>query len=118
MTNVQEGKLFKTVENCGITRTGFRASFASSCPVPDPPEPFVGWVDVEFRPDEWLVEYVSFQDWVRRLGLDEGLSLEQITERVFRAIWEVISPSWLKVRCSATSTAHPEAWAEVEQHVT
>lgn len=112
---VQEGELFKLVGNCGITKTGFMASFASACPVLDPPEPFVGWVIVEFVPDEWLVEYVTFQEWVRRLGLDKGLSLEQMAERVFKAIWDAISPFKLKVRCSATSTAHPEAWAEVER---
>ena len=113
---VEDREFFRIVENDGrVSSVGFEYPFTSRCSVPFIPLPFTGMVIVVYNPKDWLVELFSFQDWVQVVGVEEVLSLEQLTRRIFDVISAAIEPDYLRVtvRTGSESESHPRAWSEI-----
>lgn len=73
---------------------------------------FDGELYISFRPDKRLLEFESFERWLRKEFDNKPMTIEEAAQRVFSALEEALGDIPLQVTVSARTTVH----APVEAH--
>lgn len=75
--------------------------------------PFTAEVFFEYLPDDKLVEFESFDEWLGKEVATEPHTIESMGLRIFSALLEVLGDIPLTVNATAKTTVHGPAETEV-----
>lgn len=103
--------LFEVLPNtAAIDAVTFTPRFSTVCSVGK--APFWGHVSIIFMPDEALLEFESFETWLRGFA-DRRLTIEEFCREVFDALMIHLVPRSLSVSVHAETTVHAQATATI-----
>ena len=97
-----------------ISGTKMKIPFKSICSVIN--KPFNGDVIVEYHPKNFILEYVSFENFVKEV-IKEKSTAEELANKIFQKVNNLIKPKYLKVLIDVKkSKAHQptEVWIETK----
>lgn len=95
----------------GITEVEFHPQYSVICSVGK--APFAGTMDITYRPNAWLLEFESFEDWLLSIAMAE-YTIESLCQEVGLILLNTLHPSYLRVKINATTIKHGPASAMVE----
>ena len=97
-----------------ISGTKMRIPFKSICSVIN--KPFNGDVIIEYHPKDFILEYVSFEEFIKEVTRDKSTA-EELANKIFQKVNGAINPKYLKVLVDVKkSEAHQptEVWIETK----
>lgn len=71
-------------------------------------------MEIEYRPDRMLLEFESFEDWLRSIALQE-FTIESLTRVLFDELRGVLGDIPLRVTIHAETTVHAPVSAQIQQ---
>lgn len=88
----------------GLSTIEFTVEFQAICSVPK--KPYGGKVHIKYIPaEDRLIEWNSFQEWVRTLR-DETFLAEELVCRILQEAYSLAEPEWVQARMEITSEFH------------
>jgi NADPH-dependent 7-cyano-7-deazaguanine reductase QueF len=90
----------------------YRPKFSAVCSVGR--APFYGVLEIKFKPEEKLLEFESFEKWLRSLA-EKKMTVEDLARLVFDEITIALGIIPLSVTVNAETTVHGPASALVER---
>jgi NADPH-dependent 7-cyano-7-deazaguanine reductase QueF len=103
----------KTIPNdAGEITIVYRPSYSVICSVGQ--APFSGDMEVQYRPDKDLLEFESFEQWLKSIALD-SFTIESLCRLVFDTLHEALGDIPLAVTIHATTTVHAPVSASISQ---
>ena len=90
----------------------FTSEFSTVCVVGG--VPFNGTVIIDFKPVDKLLEFESFEKWLRSIALD-SYTIESFTRLCFDKLTEALGDISLSVEVCAQTTVHASASAIIER---
>jgi NADPH-dependent 7-cyano-7-deazaguanine reductase QueF len=88
----------------------FTPWFSTICNVKD--VPFYGTLEIVFRPADTLLEFCSFEEWLRSLA-KERMTIEDLCRLVYDRLREALGDIPMRVSVHAHTTAHAPASASI-----
>lgn len=76
--------------------------------------PFYGTIDIVYKPDGFLLEFESFEEWLRSIAKNE-FTVESLTILVFKTLISVLGDIQLSVTVNAKTTVHAPISANIKQ---
>lgn len=95
-----------------VTRVKFTPEYSVVCSVGK--RPFAGVIEIEFAPDVYLLEFISFEEWLHGLWGSE-MTIEDLARVTFDKLTEVLGDIPLRVAVHARTTVHAPACAIIER---
>jgi len=87
-----------------VQRVIYRPSFSTRCSIGH--APFSGTIEIDYRPDDVLLEFESFEDWLRAdVALGE-MTIEDLTRLVFDQLTGLLGGVPLCVAVTASTIVH------------
>ena len=109
--NDVEPKPFGTIPHVhGLTCVEYEAQFSAICAVGA--APFAGTVSIEYGPGLRLLEFESFEDWLRRIS-NQRHTIESFTRMVTNAFVRTVAPDYAVVQIKATTQVHGPVTATI-----
>lgn len=96
-----------------IERIAYTPTVSTVCPVED--VPFEARIEITFNPGEHLLEFVSFDDWLKERVKYKKHTIEDLTRLVFDKVTEVLGDIPLSVTVTGTTTVHAPARATIKR---
>ena len=75
--------------------------------------PFHGEIEITYRPGDVLLEFESFEDWLRSIA-NEHMTIEDLARRTFDGLRAVLGDIPLRVTVHAETTVHAPVSATIE----
>lgn len=100
--------------NAGKVIIYYRPFYAVICSVGK--EPFHGQIDIKYKPGSVLLEFESFERWLKTLAMQE-FTIESLARLVFGTLRAVLGDIWLSVTVHAQTTVHAPVSATIESEV-
>lgn len=103
--------MFKTIEmESPPTEISYHPDFEAMCSIGK--ELFQGCCYISYRPNRQLIEFESFENWLREEMKKEPMTIEEAAYRIFLALRAALGDIPLQITVSARTTVH----ASVEAH--
>jgi len=77
--------------------------------------PFHGTLDILYWPSATLLEFESFEGWLRSLA-NERMTIEAFCRLVFDALHEALGDTRLSVTVCARTIVHAPVWARIRTY--
>jgi len=90
----------------------FEPSFSAICFIGR--KPFWGTIQIEYKPDDRLLEFVSIEEWLGILG-DQHVVIEEVARLTFDEVTRVLGDIPLRITVSARTTVHAPASAQISR---
>ena len=104
-------KNFKTIPNePKVTILRYEPKYATICSIGK--EEFTGTILIEFHPDLLLLEFMSFEEWLRSL-IKREMTIEELCRLVFDELLAALGDIPLVVTVTAKTTVHAPVRATV-----
>lgn len=105
--------MIRTIPNTPkITRIRYCPEFSAICSIGG--ASFYGVVEIEYEPAEYLLEFESFEKWLKSLSLDE-LTVEDLSRVIFDKLSENLGDVPLIVSLNAQTTVHAPVTAMIRR---
>jgi len=103
-------KLFETIPGVPGLTVSYETKFAAICSEGD--APFGGVLTIEYDPEEKLIEYESFEVWLRDLANDSH-TIESFTRMILDELVPALGDIVITVKVEATTIVHGpvKVWA-------
>ena len=99
--------------NCGNELTiEYQPSFSAHCRIGN--SPFFGNINIVYRPLDVLLEFESFEKWLREKSMRE-VTIEEFTRICFNELAEVLGHTPLRVQVFAETLAHSPVTVTIER---
>jgi len=96
--------MIKTIDNAAkINTISYHPEFSVICSVGL--SPFHGTIDIVYKPDEKLLEFESFETWLRGIS-NNHMTIEDLARLVFDNLLAVLGDIPLSVTVHARTTVH------------
>ena len=95
-----------------ISGTKMEIPFNSICSIIN--KPFTGNIIVEYHPKNFILEYVSFENFVKETTKEKSTA-EELANKIFQEINTLIKPKYLKVLIDVKKSKEhqpTEVWVE------
>ena len=69
-------------------------------------EEFYADVEIEYYPHDYLLEFMSFEDWLADEVAPKAMTIEDLALLLFRTLRVVLGDIQLRIQVSATTTVH------------
>lgn len=103
----------KTINNVAeVCCVGYTTEFSCLCSLANL-TPFYGEIQFEYKPDDLLIEFVSFEKWLTDNVYAKVSTVEGVARLVFDALERVLGDIPLKVTIYGRSTVHAPAEAQI-----
>jgi len=105
----------KIKSNFKISGTKIIIPFKSTCSIVN--KPFKGTIKIEYSPRKYFLEYVSFEEFVKKITQKKWI-VEELVNEIFQRLKKEIKPNYLKVTVKVEkSAAHrpTEVWVETKR---
>ena len=76
--------------------------------------PFHGTIDITYQPKEAILEFESFDSWLKSIAL-QSMTIEGLCRLVFDVLNEVFGDIPLSVKVHAETTVHAPASAQIKR---
>lgn len=76
--------------------------------------PFHGFMDIEYKPADKLLEFMSFEDWLKSIGNDE-MTIEDLAQLTFNKLTLALGDIPLCVTVHARTTVHAQVSATIQR---
>jgi len=104
--------MFGVISNdCEIELVEFYPTFSVICSVGK--APFHGVIEITFIPAESLLEFESFEAWLRSIAT-ESFTIESFCREVYDRLAETLRPEYLRVKVNAETMVHGPASAQIQ----
>lgn len=95
-----------------IDRIEYRPDFSAICSIGK--APFHGTLEIVYQPADKLLEFESFEAWLKGLAND-SMTIEDLTRKVFDELSRVLGDIPLRVTTHARTTVHAPVSATIER---
>lgn len=113
ISNFCRRTMFGTIPNkAHVQEIEYHPLFSVICSVGK--APFHGVIDIVFQPGEVLLEFESFDNWLREIANDH-MTIEDLTRIVFDGLTACLGEIPLSVTVHAKTTVHAPASAKIER---
>jgi NADPH-dependent 7-cyano-7-deazaguanine reductase QueF len=76
--------------------------------------PFNGLLQISYRPDKFMLEFESFEKWLKEDLATQTMTIEEVADLVYKKLVEVLHPAYLKLTVEAETIVHAPARVEME----
>jgi NADPH-dependent 7-cyano-7-deazaguanine reductase QueF len=105
--------LFKMIPNVAqISRLLYSPTFSAVCEIGH--APFHGLIEIEYWPNEWLLEFESFESWLRSIAMQQT-TIEGMARLTFDQLSAALGDIRLRVTVYAQTTVHAPVEATIER---
>jgi NADPH-dependent 7-cyano-7-deazaguanine reductase QueF len=102
-----------TIPNdCGWILVKYHPEYSTLCTIGK--RPFYGHIDIEFFPEELLLEFGAFETWLHGIALSEN-TVESLCRGVFDLLTNKLGEIPLRVEVHAKTTVHAPVSAIIER---
>lgn len=77
--------------------------------------PFNGSLEITYTPKKLLLEFESFEKWLKEELSAEIMTIEEVASTVFKKLDELLHPAQLKVAVNAETIVHAPVRVEIEK---
>ena len=98
--------------NDKINQVSYHPSYSVICSIGK--APFYGIIDIVYKPQGVLLEFESFDDWLKGITL-QSMTIEGLCRLVFDVLSEVLDDIPLSVTVHAETTVHAPASAQIKR---
>ena len=95
-----------------IDRVFYHPSYSVICSIGK--APFHGVIDIGYQPKEVLLEFESFDDWLKSMAM-QSMTIEGLCRLVFDVLSEALGDIPLSVTVHAETTVHAPASAQIKR---
>lgn len=95
-----------------IDQVSYQPPFSVICSIGK--APFHGIIDIVYRPQEVLLEFESFDDWLKSMAL-KSMTIEGLCRLVFDVLNGALGDIPLSVTVHAETTVHAPASAQIKR---
>lgn len=74
--------------------------------------PFKAIVKIEYEPCNWLLEFIAYEEWLRKFASIGTTTIEELCDNVFDHLWEELEPEYLSVEVRGITKVHSPAFAQ------
>jgi len=93
-----------------VALINYTPAYATICSVGK--APFHGTIDITYEPAEVLLEFMSFEVWLRSLATEQ-MTIEDLARRAFNELRSVLGDIPLRVTVHAETTVHAPVSATI-----
>ena len=108
---VMTNEIMVIPNDCAVQYIRYTPNFSGFCSVGQ--APFWGLCEIEYHPQDVLLEFESFETWLRSLH-ETPMTIEQATRTVFEELSRVLGDISLRVVLHARTTVHAPVSASLE----
>ena len=110
LLNTPEVNFIKTLPNTPeVDFVSFRPPFSAICSIGG--VPFHGTILVEYRPGDLLLEFISFEDWVKSSSKTR-CTIEDVARSVYDVLKRALGDIPIRVTVDAVTTVHAPVSAQ------
>ena len=77
--------------------------------------PFGGELEIIYTPDKLLLEFESFEKWLKEDLATQTMTIEDVANTLFTELMELLQPVYLKVVVKAETIVHAPVRVEIEK---
>ena len=105
--------IIKTIPNTSpVDIVKFYPRYSTLCRIGN--APFYGFIEIEYEPSNSLLEFESFEEWLRSLS-NERMTIEELCRLTFDRLSAVLGDIRLSVTVHAETTVHAPASATIKR---
>jgi len=89
----------------------FEPTYATDCTIGK--VPFHGKITIVYEPNEVLLEFEAFEDWLKDKTSRKSHTVESLCHEIFESLQAILAPEYLEVTVHAHTIVHSDVCAQI-----